>query len=75
MCVYMYFKHTQYLHIQTHTGGFPITLRHRLHATIVRAGDAGTALPEQQEQQGTLPCVGRGCLGAVYGKCMYVHKE
>ncbi|KAF8058897.1 NAD kinase 3 [Scenedesmus sp. PABB004] len=59
-------------------GGFPITLRHRLHCTIVRRSAAGAACVAAAPPPdggspgaavGALPVVRRGCLGAaVYGE-------
>lgn len=62
-------------------GGFPITLRHRLHCTIVRCSTAACSsltTPAQQQQQqltaaaddgATMPSVSNSCVGTcVYGE-------
>jgi NAD+ kinase len=46
-------------------GGFPITLRHRLHCTIVRSANSPAAAASESSGSGNvLPCVGSFCVGS-----------
>lgn len=57
--------------ISAHAGGFPITLRHRLHCTIVRCSTScpAPAPGSANTSGGSLPSVSNQCVGhCVYGE-------
>jgi NAD+ kinase len=44
-------------------GGFPITLRHRLHCTIVRGANSRAACLTDSSSGSGMPCVSNSCVG------------